>query len=345
MDRRTMRFKVGISALILCCWGCASVAHRADGQAVDKVPSDQAMRAFELRMDGKTDEAKVLLEKACKRSPKDACLWFELARVHWHQWSRERDMKPAQKAIDRAVKLEPDNVRYLYYAGQIHFYHGFIKAHNPLLALSLPLEMGKAKKSLEKALVLDPNEHQARLFLMKLYSCPAPLGSKRKAAKHLNQLEALDPVYAIRAKEEQGSSHDPEARLAIWKSMLQSHPDHPEVHAALCKAYARVKDYEKAMQHFERACQLDPWQQRLLLDIASSCGKNRTQKEAYLWQYLASEPAPPKAMQALVWGQRYWSFKRQGKLEEAEQALTRANALDPDGHAGPELIRDMFVAP
>ncbi len=337
---------VGSCIAMIGMWSSSCVAERKVIEAKDVVCADPAKEVFELRMDGKSDQAKALMEKACKRTPKDARLWFEVARVRWHQWSRKRDMTPAKHAIDKAVKLDPDNGRYLYYAGQIHFYHGFIKAQHLLTILSLPVEMGKAKKLLERTLTLDPNDHRARLFLLKLYECPAPLGSKRKAAKHRAKLEMLDPIlHAIHVKDPQIDSQDHQAKLALWIPLLQSHPDRPEVRARLCKLYAGMKDYAKAIEHFERARHLDSWQQRLLLDIARSCGKDQTQRERYEDQYLAGTPTPPKAMQSLVWGQRYWRWKRQDKPEEAEKALARVNELDPDGHAGPELIRDMFVEP
>lgn len=58
---------------------------------------DVAMQAFELRMAGKVDEAKELLEKAVAEKPKDASVQFELARIYFYISHETLDLDLAQK--------------------------------------------------------------------------------------------------------------------------------------------------------------------------------------------------------------------------------------------------------
>ena len=58
-----------------------------------------ATKAFELRIAGRVDEAKDLLEEAVAENPKDASAQFELARVYFYISCETLDLDLAQKTI------------------------------------------------------------------------------------------------------------------------------------------------------------------------------------------------------------------------------------------------------
>ena len=160
-----------------------------------------AMRAFELRMAGRVDESKQLLEKAVRKNPKNAEAQFELARIYFYMSCETLDLDLAQKTIERAIELEPDNARFHYWSGEIAMYNGIIKMRNLLGRLAMPGQMRKAVKSFKRAVELKPDFHEARLSLMGCYDrlpwyCG---GSKSKAKEQARKLEQTDAVYGARA--------------------------------------------------------------------------------------------------------------------------------------------------
>ncbi|MCK4913671.1 MAG: tetratricopeptide repeat protein, partial [Planctomycetes bacterium] len=113
-----------------------------------------AMRAFDLRMAGKVDEAKELLEKAAAEKPKDASIQFELARIYFYISSETLDLDLAQKTIEKAVELKPDNARFHYWSGEIAMYNGIIKMRDFWGRLAMPGQMKKAVRHFKRAVEL-----------------------------------------------------------------------------------------------------------------------------------------------------------------------------------------------
>ncbi len=185
---------------------------------------DIAMKAFELRMQGKAGEALKLLESSVEKNPKDARVQFELARVYFYtMFDDSRDdidlkirvkemgkkLGLSQKAIEKAIKLEKNNPRYYYWAGKIGTYKAVYNSHSILKMPGLPFETIKSIRNYEKALKLNGDFHQARVELIGMYErlpwyCG---GSKRKSKKHQAELEKrgaadeMDQEYPADPKE------------------------------------------------------------------------------------------------------------------------------------------------
>lgn len=170
-----------------------------------------ATQAFELRIEGKVDEALKLLEKAVATNPADGPAQFELARVHFcttmdtvgetegtlkqKQKAMKSKLTLAQKAIEKAIKADPANPRYHYWAGKIGTYLTVYDAHFITTMPAVPIRSINFLKSYEKAIKLKPDFYRARKELIGLYErlpwyCG---GSKSKAKEHAKQLEQLEP--------------------------------------------------------------------------------------------------------------------------------------------------------
>ena len=172
--------------------------------------SNVAMQAFELRMAGKVDKAVELLEKAVAEDPGNGPAQFELARDYFctttdcvertegtlkqKQKAMKKQLTSAQKAIKRAIKANPDNPRYHYWAGRISTYNVVYDAHFVWTMPAVPIHSINAIKNYEKAVKLKPDFYQARHELIGLYDrlpwyCGGNKSKAREHAKKLNQTE------------------------------------------------------------------------------------------------------------------------------------------------------------
>ena len=171
-----------------------------------------ATKAFELRMAGRVKEAMELLEKAVAANPGNGPAQFELARGHFYttmdsvgrtegtlkqkQKAMKDKLRLAQKAIEKAIKADPANPRYHYWAGKIGTYNTVYDAHFVWTMPAVPIRSINAIKSYEKAIMLKPDFYQARHELIGLYErlpwyCG---GNKSKAKEHAKKLEQMESV-------------------------------------------------------------------------------------------------------------------------------------------------------
>ncbi len=314
-----------------------------------------AMRAFDLRMAGKVDEAKELLEKAAAEKPKDASIQFELARIYFYISSETLDLDLAQKTIEKAVELKPDNARFHYWSGEIAMYNGIIKMRDFWGRLAMPGQMKKAVRHFKRAVELKPDFHQARLELMGMYDrlpwyCG---GNKSKAKKQVEKLEQMNAVYGARGRCEIRPRKSRAEKIALWQEVVTKFPDNAAAHAGLARVYMHngdfpAEDMEKAGRHIKKALELDLSKSRILLDLAwhYGQGKQLEKAEKAIRDYLEIESVGPASMRAYALRWLGLAQKMKGKNEESKETLKKASQLDkylwPTRVPPPE---DLFVAP
>ena len=314
--------------------------------AADQAASDPALKAYDLRLAGKTDEAKALLEEATKKNPKDARAWFELARTCWQQWPVKHDFKGAARAIDRACKLAPKENRYWLWAGYIHTYNSVAKAHNVFSWAGVPGEMVTGAKYAQKALDLDPTCSAARYMLYCLYNNnPWYLGgSSRKAKALLKNAQAKDPVGTALIEANKIPRDQQQKRLDLWLALLQTRPADPNVHKEIMTIASRMDDYALAREHAERICQLAPARRFCLLELARNVlRKDPALAEELVNQYLAATDTPI-TLQAHAKGLLAKIRSRQGRAQEADELKAQARAMDPYTWQDLPDALDLFTA-
>jgi len=170
------------------------------GQELDTT----VQKAYDLRMQGKVDTAKAILEQAVLQNPNNEAAYYELARIQIHRalgmGTRETlfDMiGEAKNIIDKAVELNPKDVIYTTFSGHV----GFLQAYFSLMTGEQSKEkLAIAVESYESALKLKPDYYQVMLYLIELYSqFPEEAGGdKSKAEQYVLHLEGIGVFLVLK---------------------------------------------------------------------------------------------------------------------------------------------------
>jgi len=317
-----------------------------------KVASD----AYKLRMQGKVDEARTLLEQAIKDNPHNAAAYYELARtkvhmaLHGEPQLREERIREAQQSIERAIENDPNNVIYPFFEGHIALFQVYMSSTKENAA--------RLCGAFESALKLKPDYRQAMLYLVEIYgTLPEDKGGdKSKTEQYAKQLEGMDKVFGAKARSVllPGEAN----RVDYWQNVLKNNEGNADVLEELGKAYLGIDKVNDAALCFEKAAKINPEKTLLFLDLsiyhtwsAMAAGndsellhKALTSGDAAVTKYLDSKPVLP--MQAYALGVQYKYKHHLGYKEQADELLKRAEALDPyfsmaTGAPNP----DLFIPP
>lgn len=172
------------------------------GQKTD----NKVFEAYELRINGHADSAKVLLKQITIENPENAMAWYELCRTTQqlgmaNPRAIQEMLDETLKYINLAVENDPDNAWYLSYKGGIETLHFYIG-----------MQMGnkKAAKYLDKleatynsVFQLDPSYYENKLTLVEFFGGLPPNmgGDTEKAEKYAKELESADPIAGAKARE------------------------------------------------------------------------------------------------------------------------------------------------
>ncbi len=318
-------------------------------------PNNTAMDAYKLRMQGKADEAKALLEKAVQENPGNAMAYYELARTNYYMATGEPQkladrIADAQQAIDQAIELDPNNVMYKMFEGHIALFGTYMAQGKEGAA--------KLCEAFEAVLKLKPDYPLAMLYLVEIYGVlpQGQGGDASKAEMYAKKLEALDPIYGAKARwilQPKDAN-----RVEYWRNVLKKHKDNTDVLEEMGKAYLSVDKVNEAVSCFEKAIKIDHSKSYLWLDLsiyhtwaalaakdnAELRQKSITAGEEAVKKYLDSKPILPMVAYAL--GIQYKYLARSGHKEQADETLKQAKALDPyfskaTGAPNP----DLFIPP
>ena len=338
-DKISNRFFVLVSAIIgICCITFALPCHAGDA---DKT----ALKAYELRIQGKIDEAKRLLDQAISENPDNACAHYELARIQFHVALGTGNIGEtmsmignAQKSIDKATALEPQKSIYHLFAGHVYY----IQAYYGLMTGNKSKEqLAKVVGAYKTVLSIRPDYPQAALYLVELYSqFPEDAGgNEAEAERYAKHLDETDNVFAAKAR----SILLPQDtdKVEYWQNVLNKHKGNADVLEELGKAYLGAGKVEDAVSYFEKAIKIDPEKVYLFLDLSIYYTfqgmKARGDKEllqssiekgdAAVTRYLRSNPIQPMRAYALGVQAKYNVFS--GHQEEGQALIKEAMMLDP----------------
>ncbi|MCK4412438.1 MAG: hypothetical protein KAY32_02720 [Candidatus Eisenbacteria sp.] len=307
---------------------------------VAEMQADAVEQAYELRMMGNADSAQAILEQVLAADSTHAAAWFELARTKQHiglgnpRLLMER-LGSLQQAAENATANDPANVTYAYYKGYVSFfraYASFMRGQPDAAE-----RVAEVIAAYEAVLKLDPDFHEARLYLVEILCAPGEMGGDvAKAEVHVKQLEERDPVSGAKARE-LILAEDVD-RVQFWKTRLEENPGSADLMEQLGRAYLYQEKMEEGMQQLEAALQTDPTKQLLLLDMAryhvmvfrQDASQSKTAlpmaKEA-ISRYLKTEPIRPLRAYAL-----HTLARIEGSLGSREAAATlfdEAQEQDP----------------
>ena len=309
------------------------------GKELDK----KVHQAYNLRMNGNADSAKVLLEEVLTQDSTNAMAWYELARTKHHiGLGNPRELfgklDDLQFTIDKAVEYDNTSVIYSFYKGAISYTRAYVS-----LMRGAPDTAEKVKEvvsAFEYIISLKPDYYEAMLYLVEILSAPANMGGDSlKADKYAKQLERLDEVSGAKARElllpEEAD------RIEFWQKLKEKHENNADVHEALGKAYLYKENIEEATKCFEKAISLDSMKNVLHVDIGRYyimlAMQNRVQLDSvsYLIEdafetYLNSKPEPINPLKAFVIGKLASIKFRTGDKENGNKLREEANTLDPN---------------
>lgn len=311
------------------------------GQELDTT----VQKAYDLRMQGKGDDAKAILEQAVLQNPNNAAAYYELARIQIHRalgmGTRETlfDMiGEAKNLIDKAVELNPNDVICTTFSGHV----GFLQAYYSLMTGEQSKEkLAIAVESYESALKLKPDYYQVMLYLIELYSqFPEEAGGdKSKAEQYASQLEGIGGVFGAKAT----SILLPEEadKVDYWQKVFKKYEGNADVLEELGKAYLGADKVDSAVYCFKKAIELDPKKASLFLDLgiyysflAMRTRDNEELLKKYVMsgdsavvRYIESKPIQPMLAYALGVRGKFKFFL--GDQEQGQVLFKEAEALDP----------------
>ncbi|HOW25007.1 MAG TPA: tetratricopeptide repeat protein [Bacteroidales bacterium] len=303
-------------------------------------PDKKVQAAYWLRMNGKADAAKGLLDSILSDDSTLAIAHYEKARLNHYlllgggQVSISDILIPAGKAVQH----DPSNVTYAYYKALVTFFNAYF---------AMETGQGDPKsfvdesiREFEKVLAMKPDYHEAMLYLVEFYGLlPADMGGdSAKAAGYAEKLATLDGYYGAKAKAvlaTQGTD-----LVKFWEDLMILGGDKPEYLREAGKACLFAGNPEKAEEYFNKAIQADPSKNILILDLAryhimqvmqdqGKAGSELPLARTYFERYLNTKPEPVIPLKAYTTGWLGQVEMFLGNQPEAEKKMEEAKAMDP----------------
>lgn len=292
--------------------------------------------AYELRINGKIDDALSLLKTTLAEDSTNATAHFELARTL--NYMNMMGSKEADNHLKKALELEPDNVVFAYYNAKNCFLKAYISAQQG---------KGNTKELVNKScnefirvLGLNAEYPEALMYLVEFYGMlPDEMGgNKTEAKKYADILEKVDKFYGAKAR----LVMMPEGTdiVKYWTEYISENGEDCKVLKELGVAYLFNENIEGAKESFEKAMAIDMAENVRLLDLARyhmmKVMQNRNAAETelpkakeYLQEYLKSIPEPIAPLKAYAIGMLVKIEMFSGNKIEGQQLMQQAKALDP----------------
>ena len=149
----------------------------------DKKTEDEIILAYELRINGKSDEAKTKLEKIIQQDPTNAMAYFEMSRV-----MSSIDVMKADTSIyylNKATELDPENSLYAFSLADQILLKVYITMHEENNEPQVKQIVGEACKAFQHVLDIKSGCKESMMYLVDLYgSLPEEMGGNKEKARH-----------------------------------------------------------------------------------------------------------------------------------------------------------------
>lgn len=298
-----------------------SLARAPEGTA--PCPVEKAMALIEAH---RAADARALLEPCVAVEPGDAGVAIVLAQA----LLATRDEKEAVKVLERAEQRQPRNAELALWLGRAY---GQRAMHASVF--EQPSLATRVRKSFERAVVLDPENLEARSGLLEYYlRAPNVLGgSPARAREQAEEIGKRNPLKGVRAE---GRIAEHEKRWVqadqIYENGVRDFPGRIEPILWRAALAARLHDWNRAFDLLERALAERPEDSRICFElgsVAAASGQRLERGEECLKRYLAREPGPedPPLAEAHVRLAEIYEKRRDRGL--ARQQYGEALRLDP----------------
>lgn len=305
--------------------------------------NEKVFQAYELRMNGQADSAKVILEQLLSTDSTNAMAWFELCRTNQHMGlANPRTIKETLDEtlndINRAIENDPNNAYYLSYKGGVEtlqFYLALKTGNEKAGEYLVTLE--ETYKSVFK---LDPSYYEDKITLVEFFGgLPAEMGGDpEKAEKYAKELEETDIVAGAKAMEilmPEDADYE-----KFWKSIVDKDQENADAHQALGRVYLFLGNINQASDCYDIAIKLDQSKNDLYLDLGRYYLMTAMQNPALIDsmapfieeqfnKFLNFTPEPNNPMKAWVYRKLAMINRHTGNEEAAEKYIGKAEDLDP----------------
>jgi tetratricopeptide (TPR) repeat protein len=273
------------------------------------------------------EEARKFFEPYVAKNPKDADALLYLGRT----WFALRDYEKAGELLERAAVLAPGSSDVQIWLGRAY--------GRMAQAASLFSKAGLAKKAkgaFDRAVVLDPNNLDARSDLMQYYlQAPGFMGgSVDKAREQVAEIRKRDAVrgvvasVTIRLHEKDAAGAERELAEAIQKA-----PAEPRLRLALANLYQSQEKWDAAFETTEAVLRSDPdnWDALYAMGrIGALSGKRLDRAEECLKRYLGHPPGPDSPPLANAHFRLGLIYEKKGNKAAARGEYQAAVKLDPN---------------
>jgi tetratricopeptide (TPR) repeat protein len=320
-ERRTeMKQAILTSGLVLLLLLCGTVYSR------EQEEMSVAEKAFQLRIDGKSQQAKEVLSKYLKQDPNDAITQFEYSRTLCYLF----DLESAEKHAALAAKLDEDNPRYHYWQGMCGTYLYIDQAHHKGNLDSSIIKRSMA--AFEKAIELKPDYHEARYLLINLFNNNEADqgGNPKKARQHAEYLMENDLDYGLQALMVVEQNQSLDWKIKQYRDALVKESDNAGLHAGIALLYAESGQMDKSQEHINKAIELDDSQKDVLLDVIFPLAMKKDYETAksLVRRYLELAVDEPAAMRAF--GTFYLAkLEKMSGDPNADKTLEQSRQIDP----------------
>lgn len=303
-------------------------------------PENEVKKAFELRMSGKVDEAKALLESVLIKDSTVAMAHYEMARLKHYMMvgSGEMNIDGTFASASKAVTYDPENVTYAYFKAISGFMKAFMAMHTG--------DQGAIKDNisetcilLEKVLALKPDYCEPMLYLVEIYGMlPQEMGGDSlKAIAWAEKLSATDKYFGARAKavlSPQGTN-----LLKFWEDQIALNGRTPEMLQQAGIACLFEDKPEQAEEFFTEAMKADPSKNLGMLDLGRYHMMKFMQNRelaatelplarAFFDKYLQAVPEPLVPLKAYTLGLLARIEMFMGNKAGGDKLMEEATALD-----------------
>lgn len=296
--------------------------------------TNDIIKAYELRMDGHTEEAINVLSKIITSDSTNALAHFEMAR------SLENDKKTYH--IIKALDYDPKNLVYRFYQANLQMLEAY-KAMKTNNKESITKNLNLCTETLKSILAIKPDCKESLLFLIDIYgSLPEDMGGNMDMAKtYLKTLKSIDLLYAAQGELILKSKEPDFDIVNHWKTYIDTNGAGNEALVKLGKAYLMTDNRVKAKECFNKVIKRDPEQVILYLDVARAHlyeamkggdkhdeALNKFKENVYL--YLNAVVKKPKLIEAWCYGWLGMVESRLGNNKLADEYIAKAEKLIPN---------------
>ncbi|MEI7420976.1 MAG: hypothetical protein WCK18_02740 [Prolixibacteraceae bacterium] len=302
-------------------------------------PDKEVLKAFELRMSGKVDEAKLLLDGILKKDSTNALAHYEMARLKHYLLTGGGGLNidDILGSINKAVTYDSQNSTFAYYKGIVLFLNAF---------MAMQTGTGEVKKRIEaicvqfkKVLSMKSDYHEAALYLVEIYGMlPKDMGGDSLIAQeYAAGLEAKSKYFGARARAVLVSKGTD--MVKFWLERVNTDNKNADLLTELGKAYLNNDDLVNAEKYFDEAIKSDTSKNYLILNLAryhmmvvmrnrDLAKTNLPLAKTFLVRYLKTVPEPIIPLKAYTMGLQTRAEMFLGNKVEADKILEEAKSLD-----------------